>query len=105
MNLNAICKRAVKQWGVKAQLGMVIEECAELIVAVNKMQRTGDMDRKIIKVLEEIADVEIMLEQLKYICGPSHSKINIETFKRVKISRLDKMLKEAKEGLDGNTKG
>jgi hypothetical protein len=97
MNLNALVKRAVKAWGVKAQLGMVMEECAELIVAVNKMQRTGDMDKKIIKVLEEVADVEIMLEKLKYICGPVHSKQNIEIFKRIKMARLDELLKKQKE--------
>lgn len=97
MNLNALSKKAVKAWGVQSQLAMVSEECSELIQAVQKMQRTGDMDKKIMDVLEEVADVEIMLEQLKYICGPVHAKKQIEIFKQKKLSRLGVLLQNAKE--------
>ena len=55
---------AVEQYGERNQLDMVEEECAELIQAVCKRKRGIDNKDNLV---DEIADVEIMLEQLKYI--------------------------------------
>ena len=55
---------AVERYGERNQLDMVTEECAELIQAVCKRKRGIDNRDNIV---DEIADVEIMLEQLKYI--------------------------------------
>jgi NTP pyrophosphatase (non-canonical NTP hydrolase) len=54
-------KETLSLWGINAQLGMVKEECAELIVAVNKYERGIMMPEY---VVDEIADVYVMLEQL-----------------------------------------
>ena len=58
-----IYERAVKRWGIKSQLGMLQEECAELIAAVNKYWRGKSIDL----VIDELVDVEIMIEQMRYI--------------------------------------
>lgn len=36
MTLEQLKKRALKEWGTESQLDMVIEECAELIDAIQK---------------------------------------------------------------------
>lgn len=64
-----------KYYGYEAQSNQLVEECAELIQAVNKYRRveTGlgqpvAEDKKAIardNLVEEIADVELMLEQIK----------------------------------------
>ena len=54
--------KALNFWGERAQLDQVIEEAAELIVAVNhyKRRRAGSLR----EVIEEMADMTIMLGQL-----------------------------------------
>ena len=58
-------QKALDQWGLEAQIGQAVEECAELIVAlqkyVNRTPITGGSER----ILDEIADVEMMLAQIR----------------------------------------
>lgn len=61
-----VYERAIATWGRTAQLGMVQEECAELIAAIHRRQRGRCSDED---VVEEAADVWIMLEQLVRILG------------------------------------
>ncbi len=77
-----IYKRAINEFGETTQLGVAQEECAELIAALSKYFR-GDVDA-IPKVQEEIADVEIMLEQLRMI----FDRKGIDKAKKTKIQRL-----------------
>ena len=74
-------KRAIDRWGAKQQLGMAQEECGELIVAINKFKRGFDNEED---VIEEIADVFIMISQLALLFG--HKKIDHQVSK--KIERL-----------------
>lgn len=62
-----VCEAAVKKWGMDAQLLQTQEEAAELIVAISHFRRgrTGSKE----KMLEEIADMEIMLEQMRAAMG------------------------------------
>ena len=53
---------AIKTFGEKAQEEMAIEECSELIQAISHKHRNRQHN-----IAEEIADVEIMLSQLKII--------------------------------------
>ena len=59
-----ILQAAINKWGNEAQLDQMIEECAELIVAINHLRRKKS---DLLPVLEELADVEIMLEQMSII--------------------------------------
>ena len=76
-----IYAEAVKKWGHNLQFDMLVEECAELIAAMNRLKR-GRSD--LVPLLEEIADVEIMLGQMRVIFDPEL----IETVKRKKLTRL-----------------
>lgn len=81
-----------KYYGYEAQSNQLVEECAELIQAVNKYRRveTGlgqpvAEDKKAIardNLVEEIADVELMLEQVKYLLQiPEDELLAVKTFK------------------------
>lgn len=77
-----ICKQAVKTFGKEQQTMMFIEECGELFQAISKYKRGYGPKENI---CEEIADVEIMLEQLKYVYG-CHREV--DQWKNKKIVRL-----------------
>jgi NTP pyrophosphatase (non-canonical NTP hydrolase) len=76
-NISEENKKTAKYYGYEAQSNQLIEECAELIQAVNKYRRASTglgvpvaEDKKAValdNLVEEIADVEIMLEQIKYL--------------------------------------
>ena len=68
---DARIERIAKHYGMEAQLNVLQEECAELIQAVSKYKRAKtypDFDGywSFMKLTEEITDVEIMTEQIKY---------------------------------------
>jgi len=78
---------AYKLWGVHAQMFMLLEEMSELQKEVCKQVRGKENTDNII---EEIADVEIMLEQLQYIALiPRES---IEKVKQEKLIRLNNLI-------------
>lgn len=61
--INPILKRALKTWGEKAQMLMVVEEMSELMKEI--LKNINRKKNNISEIVEETADVEIMLEQLK----------------------------------------
>ena len=55
---------AIKTFGALPQMVIVMEECSELQKEISKIIREkGNLEN----LAEEIADVEIMIEQLKYM--------------------------------------
>lgn len=60
-----IVREKVEEFGSANQLNQVKEELAELIVAISHLERSRE-DAEI-NVSTELADVEFMLEQFKYI--------------------------------------
>ena len=59
-------RRAIKLWGKPQQWNQVIEECAELIVAIRHYTRQRATDDQ---VAEEVADVIIMAQQAREMIG------------------------------------
>lgn len=82
------CLKAIAKWGRTSQIDMLQEECAELIVAINKYKRNHN--GTIEAVLEEIADVEIMIDQIKVLLEVN--ELRVDVFKEKKIDRLKDML-------------
>ena len=62
-----IIKKAIDKWGKQAQLLMVLEEMSELQKEILKHLNRGQDNLP--EIIDETADVEIMLTQLKYIFG------------------------------------
>lgn len=95
MNRQAVFSAAIHSNGGNAQIDVAVEEMAELTQALVKTKRYAtdkDFDRFRANVIEEIADVEIMLEQLRIIFG-AHEK-EIDDAKTFKLKRLADRLKE-----------
>jgi len=84
---NALLKHAVVANGTEAQWEQVVEECAELIVAIKHTKRGK---ATVHDLLEEIADVIIMSQQARLMAGPSLVDAVVEA----KLDRLEKQLGE-----------
>lgn len=67
MDKEDIFHKTVLKHGVEAQVDQAIEECAELIKALVKWRRHKGSDSCFFDVIEEMADVELMLEQMERI--------------------------------------
>jgi len=88
-------RKAIKEWGLSLQLGMLMEECAELIQATHKVVRNMDKQTSVWRgMIEEIADVEIMIDQIKTTVTWENIGPRVETAKHDKLRRLKKMLEE-----------
>lgn len=82
----------VKQvYGIDAQVTKAVEELAELQKELCKfILDDGNMEH----ITEEMADVEIMIEQLKLIFG---NKREVKVVKKAKIQRLNDRLDEEQQ--------
>jgi NTP pyrophosphatase (non-canonical NTP hydrolase) len=78
-------KAVIKKYGAHPQLDMAMEESAELIQAINKFKRKPTKET-IHNLCSEIADVEIMLEQLRLMLNKDLLIYNI---KEEKLNRLE----------------
>ena len=67
-----MCEKAVEKWGVDVQLVILIEECSELTKEATKMLR-GHGRRE--NMIEELADVTVMCEQMRIILGISDDEL------------------------------
>lgn len=90
--------KALMKWGNQFQCMMVMEECAELQKVVSKYNRNKAHE---LDVIEEIADVEIMLGQLKLILAGSKKYLpniaeEVDKVKKEKLNRLKKILSNNK---------
>ena len=74
-----ICNKAINSYGNASQKIKAIEEMGELIQAISKSLLDGENN-----VEEEIADVEIMITQLKIM----YSLNDIENWRNYKLNRL-----------------
>lgn len=89
--MEEICRKAIEKWGAGKQLNMIIEECAELQKAISKYIRYEHNEVWRLKAVEELADVEIMLEQGKQMLTTP------DEFKRIKedkLARLEAIMKD-----------
>lgn len=57
----------IEHYGTEHQCRQAMEECAELIQAINKAVRYPDNASVRVQLMEEIADVKIMIQQLEEI--------------------------------------
>lgn len=84
-----VYQKALDHWGEEAQICMGIEECNELSSELSRLYRGRTTDEN---VIEEIADVLIMAEQLSLVFG----RDAVEAEKERKIARLNDRLEAAR---------
>ena len=85
MSETEILTKAIRIYGDAAQERQAIEECSELIQAICHKHRGREHN-----IAEEIADVEIMLRQLKLI---NDCSMQVSLIKHQKLMRLSERLK------------
>lgn len=97
MERKEILERAIHTYGIHAQVDMCLEEMAELAKARLKMRRLGgDFVAKLASIQEEIADVQIMIDQMRMIYGDEA----VERAERAKLTRLENRLASEVEGYE-----
>lgn len=82
----ALLTKAIRTYGEPAQIDMAIEEMAELTKALCKIKRAQagcEVTAAIGNVVEEMADVQIMLDQLRIIFHRSTEEVE-----EAKLERL-----------------
>ena len=87
----ALLEHAVRLYGEPAQMDMAVEEMAELTKALCKIKRAQagcEVAAAIGNVVEEMADVQIMLDQLRIIFHRSTEEVEEAKLERLK-NRLD----------------
>ena len=84
--------RAIDKWGNDAQCEMIIEECLELALSLQKAKRKrgGTDEEKIKAIVDEIADVKIMIRQAEHIFPASMINERVD----FKMKRLQQRLDE-----------
>lgn len=78
-------KKIILNYGYDRQSIKLIEEMAELQQAICKHRESKDKAKSLIDIKGEIADVLIMLEQVKYILNISDEELN--KIKEYKLNR------------------
>ena len=88
----AILEENIKEHGVVLETVIAMEECAELIQAISKVKRYGFVGEYKDNLIEEIADVSIVIREIMMIFRISDGDINevIDS----KIQRIKKRLEE-----------
>lgn len=85
-----ILATAIKTWGEPAQIDMAVEEMAELTKALCKVKRAQagpELAAAIENAVEEVADVQIMLDQLRIMLGQTGADVEDAKLRRLE-SRL-----------------
>lgn len=83
-----VLQRAIDTYGREAQRDMMVEEMSELTKALMKLRRGGP----VADVIEEMADVQIMLDQMKIIFGDTAEA------EAAKVARLAERLNKREAG-------
>ena len=78
-------------YGIKKQLRQLAEECSELAVEASHSARKGTT----VKIIEEIADVQIMIEQIIYLA--KIDRCDIEDCINYKLERQMKRIEAEQE--------
>lgn len=82
----SVGERALCAYGSESQVGMLAEECGELLTAVNRRARGRCND---VDVLEEVADVVIVALQMGLLHGDAEQ---VEAAIEAKLLRLSHVL-------------
>jgi len=95
MNQDNIYNEALKKFGYRKQLLMMIKEMSELTQAILKQFRMSDTFFYTDAIIEEMADVDIMLMELKSGLDTDGIKI-YENVYCDKLYRLSNLINEEK---------
>jgi hypothetical protein len=84
-------RNIAEHYGLRVQMRQLIEEMAELTQVICKSERY-DLDTVREHLVEEVADVEVVLEQVIYLLGDNR----IEQIRAEKIARQKRRIEDGK---------
>ena len=84
-------KTIADHYGIKKQLRQLAEECSELAVEASHSARKGTT----VKIIEEMADVQIMIEQIIYLARID--RCDIQDCINFKLDRQMKRIEKEKD--------
>lgn len=84
-------KKIADYYGYESQMDMLCEECGEFVQARNKLRR--NVEGAYQNCLGEIADIAIMVEQMKLICGA-------DRIEQIMNEKLDRQIQRIKDETD-----
>ena len=90
-----ILEKAIRHYGNENQMMQTMEELSELSVAISKCLRYKDDIEARNNLVEEIADVLIMIDQLKIIMDIKDYEL--ECYRQYKLERLERRIENEKE--------
>lgn len=99
IQIDKYTRKQAEQFGIENRMLQCTEECGELIQALSKYQRIlqgdktcqTDMCHAEYMITDEIADVELLLEQIKYLLG---NEMEVRERKLYKLDRTEQRLLE-----------
>lgn len=80
--------------GIEKQRRILQEECAELIQAVSKLERYGETEKYTYNFVEELADVSILIEQMKMAFDWFERALFVKIIDEKLIREIDRIAKE-----------
>ena len=83
-------RNIAEHYGLRIQMRQLIEEMAELTQVICKAERY-DLDTVREHLVEEVADVEVVLDQVIYLLGDNR----IEQIRAEKIARQKRRIEDA----------
>ena len=95
MKRKELYRDAIKLWGIELQFGMLTEECGELLTAVNQWRRGRVLE---MKVIEEMADVIIMIRQVLVVMGREPDSKVLEEMIHKKLNKMEAHIKKKSFG-------
>lgn len=93
-NERAVLDKAMQTWGFGGNFGMLVEECGELLAAMNQLCR-GRVDED--AVITELADVSLVVDAFASYFG--YDKFTAE--RQRKLERLQRRLNKNGDGCEG----
>jgi len=91
--------KAIELWGEDLQYGMLSEECGELLAAVNQWRRNR-VSKAV--VVEEIADVLIMIHQIMVTIGIDINGKILDDWIESKLFKMEEQLALSEKGINQN---
>lgn len=92
-HITEVFESAIQKWGRQKQIEMIEEEAIELALAVRKYLRKGETDETKDNIVDELADIQVMVYQSIYLFPELHEKV-VERF-NYKVSRLKRRISES----------
>lgn len=90
-------KEIFEHYGFDNQIVQMGEEVGELLQVLSKIHRKGANYELTRNLIEELADVNVMIKQFCYYCGITEKML--DTFSEQKMIRQLKRIKETKNEL------